>query len=115
MCLLHAVRLAVIQELFLLAVKIPDFSSRHAATRKQLIARLLHLDVPGVVSLLEEIFPETESTADLEDFGEPTDYRSDDSQSYHYENEQLFKPMRGLYRLVQRVSTAVAHRVGFFG
>ena len=115
LCLLHAVRLAVIQELFLLAVKIPDFSSRHAATRKQLIARLLHLDVPGVVSLLEEIFPETESTADLEDFGEPTDYRSDDSQSYHYENEQLFKPMRGLYRLVQRVSTAVAHRVGFFG
>ncbi|MGP1397870.1 MAG: phosphoenolpyruvate carboxylase [Inquilinaceae bacterium] len=113
--LLHAVRLAAIHEVFLMALEIPEFSSRHAATPKQIVARLLHLDVPDTVALLEEVFPLLEDTVTLEDFGEPADYASDESQSYRYENERIFRPMLGLYTLIRRVSTAVAHRAGFFG
>ena len=113
--LLHALRIALIQELFLLGMKIPDFSSRHNVTLKMLIGRLLHLDVVPVLAALEEIFPRMEPPASEEDFGEPADYRSDDSQSYQFENDRIFQPMAGLYTLVRRISTAVAHRVGFFG
>ncbi|MEI8396536.1 MAG: phosphoenolpyruvate carboxylase [Rhodospirillaceae bacterium] len=113
--LLHAIRLALIQELFLLAMRVPDFSSRHDVTLKMLVNRMLHLDIAPVLTALEEIFPRTEPPASLEDFGEPADYRSDDSQSYQFENERIFQPMGGIYTLIRRISTAIAHRVGFFG
>lgn len=113
--LLHAIRLALIQGLFLLAMKVPDFSSRHDVTLKTLVSRLLHLDVLPVLADLEEIFPRTEPPSCLEDFGEAADYRSDDSQSYEYENDKIFEPMRGMFTLVRRISTAIGHRVGFFG
>jgi phosphoenolpyruvate carboxylase len=113
--LLHAIRLALIQELFLLTMKVPDFSSRHNVTLKLLVSKLLHLDVLPALSALEEIFPRTEPPSCAEDFGEPADYRSDDSQSYQFENDRIFHPMRGLFTLVRRISTAIGHRVGFFG
>lgn len=51
----------------------------------------------------------------LDEFGEPATYLSDDSQSYRFETENLFKPMEGRYALVRPISTATAHRVGSFG
>ena len=113
--LLHAIRLAVIHEIYLLAMRLPEFSDRHATTPKQLMVRLLHLDVPAAIELLEDIFPITHDPVALDDFGEPASYLSDDSQSYQYENEYLFRPMEGLYALIRRISTATAHRTGFFG
>ncbi|MCB9960318.1 MAG: phosphoenolpyruvate carboxylase [Rhodospirillaceae bacterium] len=112
---LHAMRLAIIQQIYVLAVQIPDFSSRHAVTRRQLVDRLFHLDVPSVVTLLEEIFPQDGDRIRVEDFGEPADYRPDDAQSYRLENDLLFRPLAAYHRLCQRISTAVAHRHGFFG
>ena len=112
---LHAMRLALIQQIYALAVQIPDFSSRHNATRRQLVDRLFHLDVPAVVALLGEIFPQDGDQIQIETFGEPTDYRPDDAQSYRAENDQLFRPLAGYHRLCQRISTAIAHRHGFFG
>ena len=113
--LLHAIRVALILTLYRRAMRIPHFSSRHTVTRDQLIAHIMHLDIPRVAEILEEIFPEDETTVHAEAFGEPVDYQSDDSQSYHFENEMIFRPMRGTYRLVQRISTAVGHCAGFFG
>ena len=113
--LLHAIRLAAIHEIYLLAMRLPEFSDRHATTLQQLINRVLHLDIPAAVETLEEIFPVTHDPVALDDFGEPATYLSDDSQSYQFENEALFKPMEGLFALIRRVSTATAHRTGFFG
>ncbi|MBW8725608.1 MAG: phosphoenolpyruvate carboxylase [Inquilinus limosus] len=115
LAVLHAVRLALIQEIFLLAMRIPEFSSRHNLTLKQVIARVLHLDVLPAVQSLEEIFPLTEDTIAVADFGEAATYRSDESQNYQFENERIFRPMRQIYGLVRRVSAAVVHRTGFFG
>jgi phosphoenolpyruvate carboxylase len=115
LAVLHAVRLALIQEIFLLAMRIPEFSSRHNLTLKQVIARVLHLDVLPAMTSLEEIFPLTEDTIAVADFGEAATYRSDESQNYQFENERIFRPMRQLYGLVRRVSAAVVHRTGFFG
>ncbi len=115
LALLHAIRIALIVILYRRAMRIPQFSSRHTVTRDQLIAYILHLDIQTVTEILEEIFPETETTVHPDEYGEPADYQSDDSQSYHFENETIFRPMRGTYRLVRRISTAVAHCAGFFG
>ena len=54
---LHAVRLCLIHRVWLLAVRVPDFSPRHGVTRADLLRRLLRLDVAGAADLLDRVFP----------------------------------------------------------
>lgn len=114
--LLHALRLALIHEVFRLSTHIPEFSSQHSTTRDRVIARILHLDIPTAVSQLEEIFPAATDTGPEDaEYGEPASYVSDESQNYRQENERLFRPMTGLYDLIVRTGSAITQRVGFFG
>ncbi|TWB42827.1 phosphoenolpyruvate carboxylase [Nitrospirillum viridazoti] len=111
---LHALRIALIQEVFLRATHIPQFSSQHNITHRRLLARLMQLDVPWALDLLSRIFPVAE-TAGEGDFGESATYVSDDSQNYGQENERIFKPIASLYDLVRRVGNGITQRIGFFG
>ncbi|WP_145729418.1 phosphoenolpyruvate carboxylase [Nitrospirillum pindoramense] len=111
---LHALRIALIQEVFLRATHIPQFSSQHNITHRRLMARLMQLDVPWALDLLSRIFPVAE-TAGEGDFGESATYVSDDSQNYGQENERIFKPIASLYDLVRRVGNGITQRIGFFG
>ncbi|HYC01751.1 MAG TPA: phosphoenolpyruvate carboxylase [Azospirillaceae bacterium] len=112
---LHALRLALMQEIFLLATHVPTFSSQHSITHKRLVARLLQLDVPWALDLLARIFPAVGDGAPAGDFGEKATYVSDATQTYAQENERIFRPMGELYELVRRTGTAVTQRIGFFG
>jgi phosphoenolpyruvate carboxylase len=111
----HALRIALIHELYLLAMQVPEFSSQHGITLSSLIARTLHLDIQSVVAQLQQIFPAlVDATASI-DFGERATYVSDDTQSYNQENLKLFAPMKGLYALIRRLTTANMHIAGFLG
>lgn len=111
--LLHALRLAAIHRIWLLAARIPDFSPRHGVTRATLMQRLLHLDVPWALDLLAEIFPAAPDPAAALDFAEPPGPRAD--AGYAALHEGVFAPMRALFDQVREASAAVAHEVGFFG
>ncbi len=111
----HALRIALIHELYMLATHIPEFSSQHGTTPQRLISRILHLDIPAAAAQLEKIFPaQVDATASM-DFGEKASYISDDSQSYNQENEKIFQPMKGLFDLIRRLTTANVHIAGFLG
>jgi phosphoenolpyruvate carboxylase len=112
---LNALRLALIQELYLLASHVPDFSGRHELTREGLIARLVQLDVEASLAKLGEIFPVTEIDDDSLDFGEPCTYESAEAQSYRQEHVLIFQPMARLYELIRRISSAVIHNIGALG
>src|SRR5262249_12674769 len=43
--LLHAIRIALIQRIFLLATHIPAFTDQHGITPEQLMAKILHLEI----------------------------------------------------------------------
>lgn len=113
--LLHAIRLAVMHEIFRLATRVPPFSSQHGTTHDRVIQRVLHLDVPAAVERLRMIFPAQAESAGNGDFGEAATYVGDESGSYRQENETIFDPMTGLYELLRRCSGAMVHRIGFFG
>jgi phosphoenolpyruvate carboxylase len=115
LALLHAVRIALIHEIFLLATEIPEFSSRHDVANQRILRRVLQLDVPGAVAALKRIFPASGDGAASGDFGEPTTYVSDEGQNYIRENVAIFEPMLGLHELVRRCSSAIVHRIGFVG
>jgi len=111
--LLHALRLAIIGRLWLLAVQVPDFSPRHGATPEGLRARLLRLDVTATLDLLAEVFPRDGGASASRDFGEPAGPGA--STSYAGEHERVFEPMRRLFGLTREITAALSHEVGAFG
>ncbi len=113
--MLHALRLALIQRLMLLAVRVPDFSDRHATTHDTLIVRLMHLEVEPALELLAQIFPVTEEEEEPLDFGETATYRSAGGQSYLYEHQTIFRPIARDYDLIRRISSGVIYHVGAVG
>jgi phosphoenolpyruvate carboxylase len=111
--LLHALRLALIQRIWLLATGIPDFAPRFGITRQGMDAAILRLDIDPALKLLAEIFPNTPDPAAGHDYAEPAAPRS--VAAYSREHEEIFAPMRRLFALVREVATAIAHEVGAFG
>ena len=111
--LLHALRLALIQRIWLLSTGIPDFAPRFGMTRQGLDAAFLRLDIEPALKLLGEIFPSTsDPTAGL-DFAEPAAPRS--AAAYGREHEEIFAPMQRLFAQVREIATAITHEVGAFG
>ncbi|NQV45571.1 MAG: phosphoenolpyruvate carboxylase, partial [Rhodospirillales bacterium] len=55
--LLHAIRIALMEHIFLLAAQVPEFAPRHDIAPDQVMALVLSMDVPDAVSLLKEVFP----------------------------------------------------------
>jgi phosphoenolpyruvate carboxylase len=110
---MHALRIAAIHRIWLLAARLPDFSPRHGVTRAALVARILRLDVPAAVDLLEEVFPSRPDPAAAMDFGEPAGPR--EAATYEAEHAEILAPMRRWFALVREGSAAIAHEVGSFG
>ena len=116
LALLHAIRVALIQEIFLLAVRVPDFSPQLGTSRDELVMRLFHLDVEGAVAVLENIFPaQVVDSAGAELYAEPASYEGEGGQTYRAEYAEIFAPLRNLHDLTRRISSAIVHHAGFFG
>jgi phosphoenolpyruvate carboxylase len=113
--LLHALRIGLIQQICLLAVRFPDFNPRGEVTRSTLQESLMRLDVLGALQHLETIFPLRSDGIVKADFGEPSRYDASVSHAYLKEHETVFEPLRRLYALVLAVSAAVTHDLGAVG
>lgn len=111
--LLHALRLALIHRIWLLAAEIPEFSPRHGVTRAVLLAAILRLEVPAALALLAEIFPDAHDPSSERDYWEPRAPRM--PGAYTKEHAEIFQPMGRLFGLVREIAVAVTHEVGAFG
>ena len=111
--LLHALRIAAIQRIWLLGTEIPEFSPRHGLTRQALEDRLLRLDVPACLALLAEIFPNAPNPAAARDYAEPAGRRN--AVSYGREHAEIFEPIGRLFATVREIGAAITHSVGAFG
>lgn len=113
--LLHSLRIALIQEIFLLATRIPEFSMQTGTTRERVVESLLGLNVLPTVEILARIFPRLGDVRVGEDFGEPATYRSDEKLGYDQEHERIFIPLAQFYEVMRRVSSGVSHIIGALG
>lgn len=114
--LLHALKVAIIQRIAVLAAGIPYFSPQQAVTRDHTLARIVTLDVPSAVETLTRIFPIQETAAsDREDFGEESSYQPETALSYAVEHRTLFHPLARLYEFVRLLGTALNHEIGAVG
>ena len=108
----HALRLALIHRIWLVAVAIPDFSPRHGVTRAMLVRRLLRLDVEAAAALLDTVFPAPEAALPALDFGEPPAPRH---PGYGREREEVIGRLRELFALVREASSVVSLECGAHG
>jgi phosphoenolpyruvate carboxylase len=111
--LLHALRLALIHRIWLLATEISDFSPRHGVTRLVLERAILRLEIEQSLDLLGQIFPAASDQSEDFDFAEPAAPRG--TTAYTREHEEIFTPMRALFGLVREIGTIITHEVGAFG
>ncbi len=111
--LLHALRLAAIHRIWLLATHVPDFSPRDGLDRDALVQRLLRLEMGFALAQLDEIFPVNQDPAATLDFGEPPGPR--EARTYEHEHRTLFEPMGRWFEIVRDISAAIQHEVGAYG
>lgn len=111
--LLHALRLALIAEIWTLGTRIPEFAPRDGLSRDILLRRLFRLDIPGVLDDLAEIFPKDPDPTRGLDFGEPPGRLP--QRAYAREHEEIFAPIGRLFALVREIGLALTHEVGAFG
>ncbi|MBV1836529.1 phosphoenolpyruvate carboxylase [Acetobacter estunensis] len=110
--LLHAIRIALIERIWLLATRVPFFMPRGNFTREVMMQRILCLEIPSVLRELDAVFPLAGSKPDL-DFHEPAGPQADNS--YRQEHEEIFRPMREMFQIMREISVAIVHGVGAFG
>ena len=111
--LLHALRMALIHRIWLLATEISDFSPRDGVTRQVLEAAILRLDIDKSLALLAEIFPAASDPSADVDYGEVAAPRA--TAAYAREHREIFGQMRDLFAMVREIAAAVTHEVGAFG
>lgn len=113
--LLHALRLALIKRLFLLAMRIPRFTAQPDATTDQVVDALVHLDVETALAILRREFPARSGEIDQDAYGEGATYRSDVERGYGREHRELFDPIADCYARVREISSAICHVMGAVG
>lgn len=112
---LQALRLALMQHMFLRAVQIPAFSRSNDISRDDVLEMVFTLRIDDAVSLLRKAFP-VEAPA-LANFtvAEPSDYPDGDDQAYAGIQSAYIDPIDDAYALCLRISTAIANHFGAHG
>ena len=113
--LMHGVRVAIFHEIFLLSVKIPNFSDQMGTTKDEIVARLIRFDIFEAVKILRKIFPTGKIKTSNSGFKDKSDYLSETLIDYSDEEKNIFKKLESLYECARRVSTGIANFIGSVG
>jgi phosphoenolpyruvate carboxylase len=113
--LLHAVRLALMQHMFLKAVQIPVFSRKDDVSRDDILDMVFTLRIDEAVARLRDAFPvEAPSISDF-DVTEPTGYPDRPDPEYAKIQSAFIDPIADAHALSLRISVVIANHFGAHG
>jgi phosphoenolpyruvate carboxylase len=112
---LHAIRLALMQHMFLRAVQIPAFSRSNDVSRQDVLEMILTLRVDEAVAQLRRAYPVSEPTIANFDVQSPTDYPDAGAATYEGIQANYIDPIAQANDLALRISTAIANHFGAHG
>ncbi|MET0240764.1 MAG: phosphoenolpyruvate carboxylase [Sphingobium sp.] len=112
---LHALRLALIQHMFLHVVQVPQFARSNDISRDDVINMVFALRTEEAVAQLRRAYPVT--APEHADFSvdEPSDYPDRHGQPYSDIRMRLIDPIEQADMLVRQITTAVANVFGALG
>ena len=112
---LQALRLALLQHMFLNAVSIPAFSRANDVSREDVLEMVFTLRIDDALAQLRRAYPtEFPRVADFS-LDEPSDYPDRDEEGYGRLRRELIDPIERSYGLTLRISRAVANLFGAHG
>lgn len=112
---LHAVRLGLMQHMFLRAVDIPAFSARNDISRDDVIEMILSLRVDEALAQLHRAFPVSAPDASDYAMAEPSDWPDGDPAAYAGIQRRFIAPIADAARLIPLTSIAIANHFGAHG
>jgi phosphoenolpyruvate carboxylase len=112
---LHALRLALMQHMFLRAVDMPAFSRRDDISRDDVLDMILSLRTDDALAQLKMAFPV--AAPDLADYrmNEPSDWPDGDTQAYAGIQSRFIAPIEEAARLTVLISIAIGNHFGAYG
>ena len=112
---LQALRLALMQHMFLRAVSIPAFSRANDISRDDVLEMVFTLRIEEALAQLRRAFPV--HFPGIGDFQvtEPSDYPDDAATGYAPIHRDFIDPIERAYGLMLRITTAIANEFGAHG
>ena len=112
---LQALRLALLQHMFLRVVMVPAFSRANDIAREDVLEMVFTLRVDEALAQLRRAFPT--SFPSLTDFSvaEPADYPDDAANGYAAIRRDYIEPIERAHQLSLRIGTAIANEFGAHG
>lgn len=112
---LHALRLALMQHIFLKAVQVPAFSRSNDISREDVLEMVFTLRIDDALAQLRRAFPVSAPAIDDFAVDEPTDYPDGDGQAYAGIQSAYITPIEQAYALCLRIGAAIANHFGAHG
>ncbi len=112
---LHALRLALMQHMFLRVVQIPAFSRSNDVSREDVIEMIFTLRIDEALAQLRRAYPVNFPALDKFTMAEPSDYPDDGSTGYEAIRRNYIDQIERAHQLCLRISTAIANHFGAHG
>jgi phosphoenolpyruvate carboxylase len=112
---LQAVRLALMQHMFLRAVQIPAFSRSNDISRQDVLEMVFTLRIDDAVAQLRRAYPVTAPSLDDFSVDAPSDYPDGVAQPYADIQSTFIDSIARANALCLRISTAIANHFGAHG
>jgi phosphoenolpyruvate carboxylase len=112
---LQALRLALMQHMFLRAVQIPAFSRSNDISREDVLQMVLSLRIDEAVAQLRRAYPVAAPSIGDFTINEPSDYPDGDAQAYGAIRSDFIDPIERSYALILRIGAAIANHFGAHG
>ncbi len=113
--MLHAVRLALLQHIFLAAARVPRFSTRNDVSREDIMELIFSLRIPEAVALLHDAYPVNAADMSSYKLSEPHSYPGDSPANYAALSARLIDPIEDCYAAVLEIGAAIALEFGAHG
>ncbi|WP_298336755.1 phosphoenolpyruvate carboxylase [uncultured Erythrobacter sp.] len=111
----QALRLALMQHMFLRAVSVPAFSRANDISREDVLEMVFSLRIDDALAQLRRAFPvEFPSPSDFA-MDAPADYPDAETEGYDAITRDYIDPIERAYALMLRLSVAIANQFGAHG
>ncbi len=112
---LQALRLALLQHMFLKAVSIPAFSRANDISRDDVLEMVFSLRIDNALEQLRRAYPTSFPKLDDFDVEEPSDYPDGDGIGYSAIQRDYIDPLERAYGLTRQITIAIANEFGAHG
>jgi phosphoenolpyruvate carboxylase len=111
----QALRLALLQHMFVRAVSVPAFSRANDVSRDDVLEMVFTLRVDEALAQLRRAFPTSFPKIGDFELSEQTDYPEGEGEGYEAIRRMFIDPIEQAHNLSLRIGTAIANHFGAHG